>query len=775
MTDQPDNQEQPTFDQQGQTMEGDQYNAGRDIILADDATQVDGDLLENYFIKVEGNAVVLTREDASPQSRYQLRAPLPDFVGRSYERDRLIQALTETDDEGVFAPRTGIINGMAGIGKTELAFVVANRVRDAFPDGQIVLDMLGSSNRLLRPAQALLIVIRAFIPAHPYSEDIPTLQALYRSLLHDKRVLILLDNAANMSQIEPLTPPRGSALLITTRTDFRPAGSRTVRLDTLSRDQAMQLVIDICPRLVPEMAWRLADLCDGLPLALRLSASFLASDVTRDVDDYLQQLLHKRLDSLKVPGADPNDPQESVTASLNLSYDALDATDQRVLRSLSVFSTDFDVAAAEAILDSSITSGIERLGYLYRQSLVEYDTQQQRYDLHGLVREYVLEKLRQHGEEATLRLRHAQYYAQVASDISYLYDQGGEHMIEALRRFDQERPQIGAGWRWARELDTPTEERDELLLTYGFVTMSIGWLRYHPHDDRIPHYKAMLAAAQRRGRRNREGIAYTNLGYAYAALGDYRQAITQHEQNLAITREINNRKGEGIALGNLGLMYAELGDYHQAIELHRQNVEIAREVGNMKGEGIALGNLGYALTLSGEPVKALAHHTQQLAIARERGDRYGEAMALSHLGLAYLELRQVPEALSPLRKALVLARELGAWSIGGRVLDRLGQAYALQSDVRRAHGCFDQSIQIAREVGDQAGEVRTSWRKGELLVAEGQISEGLKLMQQRVGYEERIGHQDTNKHARHLAAIQEQIAPDASEQLDVSSHKRRQQ
>ncbi len=737
MNEQPDDQPPATFDQQGQAVQQDQYNAAGDII----------------HITGDGKIVMPDRVQEPAQALHQLRAPLADFVGCGHEIDRLVQALTETDAQGEFTPRSCIIHGMAGIGKTELAFVVADRVRAAFPDGQIVLDMLGSNPRPLPPAQALLIVIRAFIPAHPASEDIPSLQALYRSLLHNRRVLLLLDNAANTPQIEPLLAPRGSVLLITTRTDFRPAGIRTVRLDTLSRDQAMTLVTDICERITPEMAWRLADLCDGLPLALRLSASFLASDATRDVADYVQRLQHTRLDALHIPGADPEDPYESVTASLNLSYVALAATDQWVLRNLSVFPVDFDAVAVTAVLATPGMNAAARLGYLYQQSLVEYDPQQQRYDLHGLVREYALEKLRDHGEETTRRLHHAQYYAQVASDIRRHYDQGGEQMIEALRRFDQEYVQIGAGWRWARELDPPTPESDELLLTYGFATMSIGWLRYHPRHDRIPQYEAMLAAAQRRERRNRAGIAYTNLGHAYASLGEYRRAIELHEQNLAITRAIQNRKGEGIALGHLGLMYAELGDYRQAIALHQQNVVIAREVANHKGESIALGNLGYALTLSGESAQAVTHHTQQLAMARERSDRYGEAVALSHLGLAYLKLQQVAESQAVLREALVIARQLGAWSIGGRVLDRLGQAYALQGDVQRAHGCFDQSIQIAREVGDQAGEVRTNWRKGELLMAAGQLAEGIALMQKRIVYEEKIGHHDAARHAQQLAAL----------------------
>jgi hypothetical protein len=86
-----------------------------------------------------------------------LRAAVADFVGRKEEIKVLVDGLSGGGQVGISG-----VNGMGDIGKTELALVTANQIKEVFPDGQILIDMEGRSERPLAPAKALATCIRAF-------------------------------------------------------------------------------------------------------------------------------------------------------------------------------------------------------------------------------------------------------------------------------------------------------------------------------------------------------------------------------------------------------------------------------------------------------------------------------------------------------------------------------------------------------------------------------------------------------------------------------------
>ena len=171
------------------------------------------------------------------------------------------------------------LRGMGGVGKTALALVLADKIKSQFPDGQIFIDMRGTSNNPelppLTPDEAMAQVIRAYNPADRLPENSNELRGLYLSILAGKRALLLLDNAASGEQVEPLLPPAGCAVIITSRIKFALPGLAEKDLDILPLDKACELLLEIAPR-IGDWAEELAKLCGRLPIALRNAASALA-------------------------------------------------------------------------------------------------------------------------------------------------------------------------------------------------------------------------------------------------------------------------------------------------------------------------------------------------------------------------------------------------------------------------------------------------------------------------------------------------------------------
>src|SRR4051812_26770036 len=247
---------------------------------------------------------------------HQLRAPVGDFIGRAAEVEELAQTLSAAAGSGAAA--IGCVRGMAGAGKTALAYMVAQRLAASFPDAQLLVDLRGVSPTPLAPAQALQTLIRAFDREAKLPDDIDELTGIYNAVLAGKRALILADDAEDVAQVRTLSPPPGCALLITSRNRFALPAMRAIDLDTLPPDDAAQLLLAICPRIGADAA-ALAKQCGYLPLALRVSAGLLATNDTRPVSSCLAHIGAERLSYL----SDPDDPTASVDASLRLSYDDL--------------------------------------------------------------------------------------------------------------------------------------------------------------------------------------------------------------------------------------------------------------------------------------------------------------------------------------------------------------------------------------------------------------------------------------------------------------------
>jgi len=713
---------------------------------------------------------------SSARALHQLRPPVGDFVGRNDEIDRAVQSLRQSAQHGA----TVLIWGMGGLGKTELAYAAAEQLAADFPDAQLLLKLRGASDTSLSPARALQQIIQEFDPQLQAFDDLDHLQARYRSLLRDKRVLIVADDAADVEQVQGLMPPPGCALLITSRNRFRPPGATVIEPKTLPEAAAVELLEMICKRL-GNAAARLAQLCGYLPLALRISAGLLANDVTQKVEDYLETLESERLRYLKDPD-NPDDPAASVEASLNLSYSALNDVGQRTLEQISVFSASFDLPAAQQVVllqgikpgagderalpaavdqaandDQSkqrsrpkgraVQSGVKDvLSMLYRRSLLEYDTTLERYNLHDLVQAFATERLSERLQVTTTQLRYVHYYLEVSQRAGNLYDKGNEDMLAGLALFDRERVHIDASWEWLQQQpDSPAT--DDLMIAFAEAILVIADLRYDCRCEYIPQLKAALAAAQRLKRKDVQAVFLDSLGSNYRALGETQRAIGLHEQALQICRDTGDRHGEGAVLGNLGRDYAALGDQHRAIDYYEECLTIVRKSRSKDQEGRALTHLGLAYIALGDPQRAITCFEQELSYAQAIGERDHEGTALGNIGRAYIDLGEVARAVALCERSLAIKRQLGHRWDESYALHFLGLAYAAAGELERAHEQQQEALVIAREVGDRriGGEILNAL--GEIELSQDDLATAIDHLNQALAIARQIEDQQGDARA----------------------------
>jgi len=672
---------------------------------------------------------------------HQIPPPPKDFKGREEE----IADILFNFEKG--ATITGL-RGMGGIGKTALALVLADKIKSQFPDGQIFVDMRGTSNNpelpSLTPAEAMAQVIRAYNPVDRLPENSNELRGLYLSILAGKRALLLLDNAANGEQVEPLLPPVGCAVLITSRIKFALPGLAEKDLDILPLDKACELLLEIAPR-IGNRAESLAKVCGRLPIALRNAAGALAEKKDLSVPEYAKRL-NDKVALLKL-----------VKGSFGLSYELLTPGRKKQWRRLSVFPEDFDRDAATAVLKMAPGPSAEALSYLVRWSLVDFaatpDSEEGRYKLHDLARLFA-ESCLEGDELADAQQKHAKYYSKVLSQAENLYDKGGTNVLAGLKLFDREWANIKVGQAWIKNMiqvlnklkKSDLKSILQLARSYAGDGGSVLDLRLHPRE-KIGWFETGLKAARMMRDRGAEGVHLGVLGSAYDSLGDFYKAKEYQEKSLAIALEIGDRKSEGRALGNLGLVYDNLGDYHKAIEYQERSLAISREIGDRKSEGKALGVLGLAQDSLSNYHKAVEYQEKSLAIAREIGDKKSEGYALGNLGISYDRLGEYRKAVEYQEQRLIIARKIG---------DRMGEGYALGSlglasnnlgDYSKAIEYQEGHLAIARKIGDRKGEGYALGNLGNAYDSLGNYRKAMEYQEQRLVIAREIGHRKGEGHA----------------------------
>ncbi|MFE5588553.1 NB-ARC domain-containing protein, partial [Kitasatospora sp. NPDC056531] len=309
------------------------------------------------------------------------------FSGREEELAALDRA---TASPGAVA----VVAGGAGVGKTTLAVHWAHRRQADFPDGRLFVDLCGHSPLPERSTPAVLreLLLALGLPAEQMPHPPEALAARYRELTAGRRMLIVLDNARTSGQVRPLLPDGEGCVTVVTSRDrlgglVASDAARPVPLAELSAPQSVTLLADtLGPELVsaePEAAARLAALCDGLPLALRLAAARVATCPTRGLAAMADELADEqgRLSLLDVEDT-------SVAAALALTVQHLSDPARRMFHRLGTHTgATLDSRTAAALAGYGLPQAAGALGQLAAAHLV-VEIGRDAYTLHDLVRLY---------------------------------------------------------------------------------------------------------------------------------------------------------------------------------------------------------------------------------------------------------------------------------------------------------------------------------------------------------------------------------------------------
>ncbi|MCP9972074.1 NB-ARC domain-containing protein [Actinomadura madurae] len=638
----------------------------------------------------------------------QLPPDIPDFAGRTAEVAELVESLVGT--AGASRPRAvtvTTISGLGGVGKTTIAVHVAHRVADAFTDGQLYVDLHGDSAKPGRAAELLGRFLRTLgMSGAGIPPSLDERVALYRSRLAGRRILVVLDNAADESQVRPLLPGTpDAAVLVTSRNRLIGLeGARLLNLDVLPSAQAVELITNIVgERRVaaePDVVAEIARLCGHMPLAVRIAAARL---VGRDHwrPSHLADVLReerRRLDELVAGDLE-------VRAGFEMSYRLLPAPARRAFQLIGLLDVpDFACWTVAALADLPLPAARHHLETLVDAHLVGVagadETGELRYRLHDLLRLYARELAERDipEEERASALRRAL---------------GGWLALaeEAAERVPG--PCYALMHGPVPRFPPPSSERSRLLADpmhwFGAERAALVAAAVQAADLGFTEYAWDLAASLER---------YCDVRGLY---DDWRR---MHERVLELCQETGARRGEAVVLRGLLEVLTWTSPVGPGPAMVRMRTMAARvldlftELGDAVGTVDAMVAMVWGRVADGEDGEALELAERALRVAREAGYVAGEARALHVTAVVHGE--GAPQsALECLEQALVVAEELGNPRFVATIVQFLGAARALCGDIEAGRRLLEESIVMARDLDDRYVEAFSLLYLAKLFVATG--------------------------------------------------------
>ncbi|MBI5957524.1 MAG: tetratricopeptide repeat protein, partial [Chloroflexi bacterium] len=585
--------------------------------------------------------------------------PLPDKFGGREERLKEIMAEIKAGTDTAITA----VHGIGGIGKTTLARVLAHRLHtDKTFRAVLWADVTRSPN--------VSGILSGWVVANADSafnmSSYPTIeQAAYAAkqrldgVIDEKcetceppRVLVVLDdvwdNGLEAARTLRLACPEHTTVLITTRSENVAVNlnAKAKSLAYMTPDEAVEMLALHLAEAATGTLRRLGFALGGHALAMELAARRIRKEkrpgetdeqkLERCVREYETGIpAGSPFDGLKLEQGDKK--EDNLTRSLAYSYDSLSEDDQKRFRALGILAHDvpFDAALLAALWELPLDAVYDQADHLRLLSLLETD--ENYYRQHPLLRAYARALLETTGESGEVFNRYADH-------IIYVTRQFRQLPVDQWHTLTPQLPHIHlVGDVLAQRCLIPATLDDTLMARVGeFSWNTMRYLNRRPEalfvevgsqrePQRINWFEMGLKVWRGANNPEREAATLNNIGGAWDALGEKRQALAFYEQALPLSQAVGDRSGEATTLNNIGMAWSGLGEQRQALDFYEQALPLRRAVGDRSGEATTLNNIGIAWSALGEQRQALAFFEQALPLRREVGDRSGEATTLNNI------------------------------------------------------------------------------------------------------------------------------------------------
>ncbi|WP_237047644.1 NB-ARC domain-containing protein [Lentzea guizhouensis] len=599
---------------------------------------------------------------------------LLELTGRAAEQRAVDGFAAEAESSSLL--QIAVVHGPPGAGKTALAVDAAHRLGQRFPHGCVFLDLRGMDAEPLTPGRAAHRLLRSFnVDERQIPADADDKLSLYHSLLRDRTVLLVLDNASSEAQVRPLLASSpGTMVLVTSRNTLAGLDARhRLALDLLPPRESVALLRAVAGERVaaePEAASRVAELCGGMPLALLIAGNRLASRPQWTVEHLATQLAdeRRRLSLLKA-----GDLQ--VRTAFETSYHQLSPSAATLFRRLALVpGPDTSVELAAVVAGEHAEEALEELA---DASLLGVSGTPGRYRRHDLLRVFAAERLELDEDPAVVRelstrLRHSLLAVATAAARSFDHDTPPAHTDplpdkeSAGRWLSMELEH----WRGALRSAVRLGEHERVLE----LAQAMHWYSdMHGVGELWREVFRAGADAARALGNARDTVEQLNyLAWAqYALCGQPREALVSHEQAAAI--EVDDTITQAWTWYYGSAILRRNGEPHRAVELGRRSVALFEKAGYAIGENLALSLLGLMLHSAGQLDEAV--EVQRRSVAQHRAADGGEellSMMLIRLATSLAATGDVCGALTLLDEAESLFAKHGTTAGVARVRHNRG-------------------------------------------------------------------------------------------------------
>ncbi|MER5427082.1 AfsR/SARP family transcriptional regulator [Streptosporangium roseum] len=643
----------------------------------------------------------------------QLPVDIIRFTGREHVLKELDVLLTE-EGADIAAMVISAIAGTAGVGKTALATRWGHRVSHLFPDGQLYVNLHGySQSAPIAAPQALHLLLRGLgVATESIPQDMEEKTSLYRSIISEKRLLLILDNAKDPEQVRSLLPGSSSCkVLITSRDSLRGLAAthdvHTIRLDILADEEAQTLMIALLgEERVANDVYAVAEitrLCGRLPLAIRIASAQLVSQPSLTTREFADRLRNgNRLIDLEFA----EDPQTGVRAAFELSYQNLIPAVRRIFRLMGLHpgpDISIDAIAALAGLSEEKTS---RLVDALINAHLAYREDGHRISMHDLISAYAHDRSESEDSDEDQ-----------CEALSRLFDW-------YLRSADTAIKVIFPGYM---ELDLVTNSSQESFLSFDDYDRAFSWVESE-HRSMV----SVITYAGSHGWLSHSWQLSLRLARFYFLKGYTDDWLTTHRVALSSVRQLKDKINEAKVLSILGFAFLA-SDTEGFLAHQKQAATLYRDAGDVKGEADALGKIGIGLLRKGELSQAAEAAERALFMHQSLDNSSGEAFMLSSLAVPYLRMGRLSEALECLHKSIeVRARENIRFD-ESIILSRLGEVYSKMGSYSTAMDYQGQAIRIARETKNFRYEAEIINNIGVALRGQGNYVKAIEYHQKALG------------------------------------------